>query len=670
MSKAQNKVKPVFSMRGKLIGIIIPIVSIFLVTITATSFLYSKKIISGHVKSLMNVEGIAGVNQVLSWMAGNITYLDTMTQTMDDLDMEDNEILEYLECNINKNVDIPNGIYLTYADNRVLDGAGWIPEGIPTEGVWYQEGITHDTFQFGKPYIDEYTNEYVVTASKYLPQLNGNVDAVAAADLSLNKLVDVVANIKVADTGQAFIVDKRSNVIIAHNDKAVLGSVLNDTKDRYYKELNEILQSGEAGQFSVASDNGKVLTEIMNIEGSNWFFIVQVPESEIYKELSAFRSFVIILGIGMVFILGILLERIIALMLRPIKRLTNTIIHISDGDFTEELVVKGRDEIGVMTSCMSEFLHKMKKIIGSLSNVSLQLNEKSDQGADVSLKLSQSSDIQLDSMIEMNKTVNELVDSINDIAQSATELAEVATANDDNGNIVVSHMKETEAATEQGKKDMNQVKRAMEEIQASMGDLEHMIIRVGESAKRVQMITQTITHISEETNLLSINAGIEAAQAGEAGKGFSVVAYEIKKLAETSANSALEIQDLISSVTELIQQTVVKSQNNMQGVLGSRELVDHTCDSFEQIYESVTNTSTVMDDMIMRTKKVNDIAISLAGITQEQSAGAEEIGAATEHVISIAKEVAQNSNMMQNDADELNAMAKEIYNQIKKFKIR
>lgn len=272
-------------------------------------------------------------------------------------------------------------------------------------------------------------------------------------------------------------------------------------------------------------------------------------------------------------------------------------------------------------------------------------------------------------MVDMTKTVTELVSSINEIAQSATKLAEAAARNDENGNVVVSHMDETKIATDQGQKDMNMVRRAMEVIQSSMKELENMIMRVGEAAKKVQLITDTITHISEETDLLSLNASIEAAQAGEAGKGFLVVAFEIKKLAEISANSALEIKDVIASVTELIEQTVAKSQNNMQGVLESKELVDHTYNSFEQIYDSVTQTSNVMNDMIERTKMVNDIAVSLASITQEQSASAEEIEATSEHVIGMAKEVAQNSSVMQDDAEELNKMSKEVYNQIKRFKI-
>lgn len=669
MGRMQKKVKSIYSIRGKLIGIIIPIVSIFLVTITTTSFLYSKRIISENIKSLMNAEGATGVNQVLSWMTSNLTSLDTMTKAMDDLDMSHSEILEYLKCNINKNDDIPNGIYLTYENDLVLDGAGWIPEGIPTEGTWYKEGITHPEFQFGKPYLDGYTNEYIVTASKYLPNLNGTMDAVAAADLSLNKLVDVVANIQVAETGQAFIVDKDTNIIIAHKDKSYLGSVLSSTKDLYYERIGEKIQASEVGQSSILSDHGSVLTEIKRIEGTNWYFIVQVLEGEIYKELFSLRRFMIFLGIIMVLVLSLILERIIAFMVHPIKKLTSTIINITDGDFTEEIVINGKDEIAIMANCMVEFLHSMRNTIGSLSNISNQLNEKSDQGAIVSSKLNDSSSIQLDSMVDMTKTVTELVSSINEIAQSATKLAEAAARNDENGNVVVSHMDETKIATDQGQKDMNMVRRAMEVIQSSMKELENMIMRVGEAAKKVQLITDTITHISEETDLLSLNASIEAAQAGEAGKGFLVVAFEIKKLAEISANSALEIKDVIASITELIEQTVAKSQNNMQGVLESKELVDHTYNSFEQIYDSVTQTSNVMNDMIERTKMVNDIAVSLASITQEQSASAEEIEATSEHVIGMAKEVAQNSSVMQDDAEELNKMSKEVYNQIKRFKI-
>ena len=186
-----NNKKKRGSIKSKLLALFLPLVAFSFVLILMIVYIQSQKIIQNKTDNLMQAESSVSINQILSWEASNLTVLDTAVDSILHLNMSDEQILTYEMQFLNTYEDFPNGIYIGYDDGKVLDASGWEPDTDIRQSTWYTEGLTHDTFEFGEPYIDALTGEYIVTASRRLDNLNGKT-AVAAADVSLSVLSEIV----------------------------------------------------------------------------------------------------------------------------------------------------------------------------------------------------------------------------------------------------------------------------------------------------------------------------------------------------------------------------------------------------------------------------------------------------------------------------------------------
>lgn len=654
--------------KAKLIIGILPCFIIALLIITALAYVNSKNSIMNKTSSLVEAEGKAGVREIESWQNMNLSTLNTMVNSIVEQNFNDDQIFTYLGGRLGKDTDFPNGMYIAYDNAVVLDGAHWTPEYVATEGSWYKEGLNHKTFAFGEPYVDSLTKEYVVTASMLIPSLNGR-KAVAAADVSLTKLSDVIDNMTVADTGDAFIVDSDTGTIIACKNKDLVSKSVNDTGDSYYTNVYNSMKSKKYDTETIDSKDGAYMTNITPVEGTSWCIASRVLEKDVYSDLHKLQFYILIFGVVLLVIVSVIVERIAAYIAKPINRLTKTISNVTDGDFTEDIVVRGNDEIAVMAYNMKNFMEVMRRTLGSLINLTDKLNDKAQNSYTLAGDLNQSADGQSSSMEQLNTTVEELAKAINEIAENSTSLAQIVSDTNTYGNKVADNMKNTKTAAEQGRADMNNVSEAMDGIVVSMDELDSAITHVGESTEKIDEITSTIRNIADETNLLALNASIEAARAGEAGRGFSVVADQIKHLAESSAEAADQISGLIVSVTQLISNTVDQSQDSTLKIKDSTQLVKVAYDNFNLIYNSISSTNEVMDSMIEKIRQVDDVATSVAAITEEQSAGAEEIEATSVEITKLAGVVSENSKNVESDAEELTGVAEELKNNISQFKI-
>lgn len=146
---------------------------------------------------------------------------------MINLRMTDEEIINYESFYLGTYEDFPNGFYTTYSNGVVLDASGWQPEGDATQGAWYIAGVNHDTMTFGEPYIDSLTNSYIVTASRWIKNLNGK-GAVVAVDVGLDILSEVVGSLDVVGNGDSFIIEGNTGVMLAHEDTSLIGLSLSE----------------------------------------------------------------------------------------------------------------------------------------------------------------------------------------------------------------------------------------------------------------------------------------------------------------------------------------------------------------------------------------------------------------------------------------------------------
>ncbi len=662
-------IKKKFGIQAKLMAFILPIVALAFIAVIVIAYNSSKNSIEAKTQKVLEKEAATSANSIEAWANNNLGILSTAKKTMVDLKMDKEELLNYESFFLNTYDDFPNGIYIITTDGEVVDASGWEPDTDPREKSYYKDGLNcADGMQFVDAYIDDLTNEAVVTAAGYSDTVNGK-GGVFAADISLSILSEEVEKMDVDGSGDAFIVDTNTGMILASEDSELLGKTVEETGDSFYNDAFDFVKQDNDAYSIISSDNGAYMVCYENVEGTDWVVVVRALEKNIYKDIRTLGIVLALLGVAVVIIISCLLVVSIRQITKPISKLTDTIAAVTDGDFTTEVVVTGNDEITVMANSMKHFMEVMRETLGTIMHISDNIDVQAVNSYDIAGNLHASASGQADAMSQMRQNLEELVESIGVIAENATTLALVVSDTNEAGEEAMSNIKETMSEADNGRSSMKQVTGSMDEMKNSMDKLETSIKDVGEAAEKIDNITSTIREIADETNLLALNASIEAARAGEAGRGFSVVATQIKNLAETSGNAADEISKLISDVTGMINSTVDQSQHSVDQIRISSEMVDKASEQFDNIFNSIEHTNEIIKTMIDKVREANDVASNMAAITEEQSASAEEIEATAENVQDLANKVTENSAGVENDSDELAKTANVLKDKISSFTI-
>ncbi len=272
-------------------------------------------------------------------------------------------------------------------------------------------------------------------------------------------------------------------------------------------------------------------------------------------------------------------------------------------------------------------------------------------------------------MKDLNATVEQLSLSVNEIAKSATSLAEFVAETKDDGNDMSDRMTKTVDISRKGKAVMQDVGTAMQSIDGSVRKLQHAIDEVGNVSGEITDITRVIGEIADETNLLSLNASIEAARAGEAGRGFAVVASEIAKLAQTSMESVQNIDKLVLEIQTLIGGVIAQANSSVENISDSSSLIGNAVVTFDTIFENIMAVGGLVQNMMQKVDKVEDVARNVAAISEEQAASSEEILRSSDTLVEQADGLMANSEAVARESEELTTSAEELKMQIQTFKV-
>lgn len=666
----KKKNRKLFGIKTKLLLSMLPLILAGFIVVIFVAYNFSSNIIREKTQNILETQGKESASQIVGWKSKNMSMLDTMMQSMQDMGMKQQDILAYEQLYLNQYPDFPGGIYIGMEDGTLIDASGKkdSQQDFRMES-WYIEGRSHGKYlRFGEPYKDSSYQDYIVTASRVIEDLDGK-EAVAAVDIKLSKISDVIRNLTVVGNGDAIIFDASSGKIIGSGIPDVLGKKSFEIEDPFYQKVYDKIMAGDYDTNQIDSLDGTYLVSIQNVEGTNWYLVLRALEKVVNQDARLLGAVLICIGMLVVIAVCLILTLLVKKTIKPIYGLTDAIVSISDGDFTTNVRVAGNDEITLMASRMQEFVEKMHETLEHVVAITEDVDSQASESKQISETLHGTATEQASAMENMRDTLQQMTESIQVIAQNATKLAMVVAQTDESSQITLKNMNDTVDTAHVGMESMNKVTTQMNSVQQTMEQLEKSISDVGNATIKIDEINSTISDIADQTNLLALNASIEAARAGEAGKGFAVVANEIKSLADTSSNAADEIRGLIEGVTAMIKVTVEHSHESSQQIDTSVEMIDTAHEQFNAIMTSIQDCSNRMNEMIVGIHNVNDVSSNMAAITEEQAASAAEIDTVTANIQTLADSVSQNSATMAEESKKLSETADELRSKLAEFKL-
>lgn len=670
MREQKEHRKSITSIKTKILAAVSALVLILVLILIIISYTISKNIITDQSMQLLELSTKNQASRIEAWMTEKLNVFSTFKQDIETLDYTDAQLQSLLDSYYGRSSDYPDGFYIADTSGKVMQAAGVdYKKAADASSAWYNEALTRVNMAFGDVHVNEAGTD-VVSAGAILrdsKKAGGNAKAkntrLLVVDVPIAHIQVIVDSFISMDAAQAILVDKDNMSILSKSDDTLTGK-LSDGTDFLGTIGNRISQQN----YTAMTLDGNIV-DFREISGTNWVLVSYVPESAVFSELASLRTTMIVVAVVVLAVILVLMERMIHFMIKPIRSLTDSIVTMASGDFTVDIKTKGNDEITLMGHSMKEFTAAIRSMINDISNISETLKGQAESSTSVSGGLYEASLKQSKNIDELNGTVDQLSASVQEIAESATALALVVSDTRDSSNNAEDKMNVTVEVAEAGKNDMQKVGEAMGLIEQSINGLQESIDKVGAASQEINKIVGMIGEIADETNLLALNASIEAARAGDAGKGFAVVATEIGSLATNSNQSVQKIQTLINEVTSLVGETVDKAKGSVDEINTSSRLVHQAVATFDTIYDNIVDANRVVNDMAANMLKVADVSTNVASITEEQAASAELISRNAGNIASESKNITDDSEKVAETARKLADTSEKLMTQINSFRV-
>lgn len=512
-----------------------------------------------------------------------------------------------------------------------IDRTGYDPRTRP----WYKQALLQSSTVITKPYLDTAYNLLVVSIAKTTQS------GVVAGDLSIEALVDSVNTMSLPADGYAIMMHKDGTVIAYKDARKVMADITRiDSKINHQLILSNS-QNGEFTPVYFESEGREKLVWGENINNTDWQLLFVLDKQTLEAPLISLLLTQLVL-VAVALLLSVLaISWLLGVLLAPLSRVSQALSTIADGngDLTQRITVDTQDEVGVLADSFNRFVSSQHELISHIRQLATDL----DFDAEKSLITNQSS-------------VSELQRQQQEVAMVATAVTEMASATHE----IAANAENTATASQQSAQSSREGKLLVDKtrntINSLAGEIDQTTTVIGElslHAQAISSILTTIQEIAEQTNLLALNAAIEAARAGEQGRGFAVVADEVRVLSRRTQNSTAEIYTTI----ETLQNTTKKAVSLMDS---SKGYANNSVDD-------VNAAAHALEEITLAVNEISDMAGQIAVAAEEQTQVTNEITRNTVAIKDVTDEITTSATAHLSQAEVLKDRATDLNAKVATF---